>query len=176
MILLIGKYATPDEVKSAYRELVKRWHPDKVHDNNKRWAATIFQEITVAYKVLSDPDRRRNYDVYGVVDEDTEIVLGDDQLEEALEDIQDIKKESWAKQLKDGLKDIFFEENVVEVKTCPKCKGEGRITFDKGFFEVVKKCKDCKGEGTIEVPYEYGRNNGKTYYGNGSYGGNTKWW
>lgn len=58
-ILGIKKSATQDEIRSAYRKLVLKHHPDRSKDPK---ATEIFIQISQAYEVLSDPQRRRNYD------------------------------------------------------------------------------------------------------------------
>ncbi|KAF4323245.1 hypothetical protein BBO99_00003053 [Phytophthora kernoviae] len=60
----IEKTATEDEIKRAYRKLAIRFHPDKNLDN-KEEAETKFKEIGEAYSVLSDGDKRRQYDRFG---------------------------------------------------------------------------------------------------------------
>lgn len=59
----VGKTASLDEIKKAYRKLAKEWHPDK-HKGDKA-AESKFKEINSAYEVLSDPEKRRNYDQFG---------------------------------------------------------------------------------------------------------------
>merc|ERR1719323_1749826 len=54
------------EVKKAYRRLVKEAHPDK---NKAPDAQDKFVQITRAYELLSDPERRRNYDNHGVTED-----------------------------------------------------------------------------------------------------------
>jgi len=51
--------ATPDQIKSAYRKIVLKHHPDRSDDPK---SVEIFMICTAAYEVLSDPERRRNYD------------------------------------------------------------------------------------------------------------------
>uniref|UniRef100_A0A7C6EHI2 Chaperone protein DnaJ n=1 Tax=candidate division WOR-3 bacterium TaxID=2052148 RepID=A0A7C6EHI2_UNCW3 len=63
-ILGISKNATPEEIKRAYRELAKKWHPD-MNPNNKKEAEERFKEISEAYEVLMDPQKRQLYDNYG---------------------------------------------------------------------------------------------------------------
>lgn len=58
-ILGIQKTATQDEIKTAYRSLVKCYHPDV---NPAANAATMFRLIQEAYETLSDPQKRSNYD------------------------------------------------------------------------------------------------------------------
>ncbi len=62
-ILGVGKSATADEVKSAYRKLARKHHPDVNPGNTE--AETQFKEINEAYEVLSDPQKRKTYDQYG---------------------------------------------------------------------------------------------------------------
>ncbi len=59
-ILGVKKDATQDEIKSAYRKLVKQYHPD-LHPGDANCAAK-FKEVNEANEVLSDPQKRRQYD------------------------------------------------------------------------------------------------------------------
>ena len=52
-------------VKHAYRQKAKECHPDAVSDNDKATAAVVFQEITKAYRVLSNPQSKSKYDLFG---------------------------------------------------------------------------------------------------------------
>lgn len=61
-ILGVDRDASFDEIKKAYRKLARSYHPD-INPDPKM--AEKFKEITAAYEVLSDPDKRQNYDVGG---------------------------------------------------------------------------------------------------------------
>eukprot|EP00056_Hartaetosiga_gracilis_P007718 m.111529 g.111529 ORF g.111529 m.111529 type:complete len:413 (+) comp12764_c8_seq4:148-1386(+) len=61
-ILGVSESATDSELKKAYRKLAMKWHPDKTKAAN---AKEKFQEISQAYDVLSDPEKRKVYDMYG---------------------------------------------------------------------------------------------------------------
>lgn len=62
-ILGVGKTATQEEIKAAYRKLARQHHPD-LNPNDKE-ANRRFQQINEANEVLSDPDKRKKYDQYG---------------------------------------------------------------------------------------------------------------
>lgn len=63
-VLGVGKKATIEEIKKAYKKLAIKYHPDK-NPNNKEQAKEKFREISEAYEVLSDENKRQNYDAYG---------------------------------------------------------------------------------------------------------------
>jgi len=64
-ILNVKKNATLDEIKKAYREMALRYHPDRVPHEQKKEAEEKFKEISEAYAVLSDAQKRALYDQYG---------------------------------------------------------------------------------------------------------------
>ena len=61
----VNKNASDDEIKSAYRQMAKKYHPDL---NKTPEAAEKFKEINEAYSVLSDKQKRANYDQFGSAD------------------------------------------------------------------------------------------------------------
>ncbi|KAI4383326.1 hypothetical protein MLD38_009176 [Melastoma candidum] len=63
-LLQVDRSAGDDELKKAYRKLAMKWHPDK-NPNNKKDAEAKFKQISEAYEVLSDPQKRAIYDQYG---------------------------------------------------------------------------------------------------------------
>jgi molecular chaperone DnaJ len=60
----VAKSATTKEIKSAYRKLARQWHPD-VNPTRKKEAEEKFKEISEAYEVLSDGEKRKTYDTLG---------------------------------------------------------------------------------------------------------------
>jgi len=62
-ILGVGKSATQDEIKKAYRKLAMQFHPDRNPDNKE--AEEKFKEAAEAYEVLSNDEKRNKYDRFG---------------------------------------------------------------------------------------------------------------
>src|SRR6201981_2823732 len=63
-VLGVSRGATEDELKKAYRKLALKYHPDRNPDD-RRAAEERFKEISEAYQVLSDGERRSLYDRFG---------------------------------------------------------------------------------------------------------------
>lgn len=63
----VNKNASQDDIKKAFRQLAMKYHPDSTKED-KKVAEEKFKEISEAYEVLSDPEKRRMYDQTGSVD------------------------------------------------------------------------------------------------------------
>src|SRR5215475_5023073 len=61
-VLGVERGAGDAEIKRAFRKLAQQWHPDV---NTEPEAQERFKEINEAYQVLSDPERRQRYDMFG---------------------------------------------------------------------------------------------------------------
>jgi molecular chaperone DnaJ len=64
-VLGVSKTASLDEIKKAYRELALKFHPDRVPSEQKKESESRFKEISEAYAVISDEQKRNLYDNYG---------------------------------------------------------------------------------------------------------------
>ena len=69
-ILNVKKDATNDEIEKEYKTLAKKYHPDK---NKSPDATKMFQNISKAKDILTNPNKRRQYDNYGITDENDAI-------------------------------------------------------------------------------------------------------
>lgn len=63
-VLGVGKKASQDEIKKAHRKLVRKYHPDRNPDDKQ--AEEKFKQVQQAYDVLSDPEKRKQYDQGGI--------------------------------------------------------------------------------------------------------------
>ena len=62
-ILGVSKSASKDEIKKAYRKLALKYHPD--HNKGDKAAEANFKDLSEAYAVLSDPEKKKQYDMFG---------------------------------------------------------------------------------------------------------------
>lgn len=61
-ILQIDRNASPEIIEKAYKTLAKKYHPDLQEETNKKHSEEILKQINEAYEILSNPDRRKEYD------------------------------------------------------------------------------------------------------------------
>lgn len=169
-ILGVDKSASADEIKSAYRRLAKKYHPDI---NPSEEAANKFKEINEAYEVLGDDKKRANYDQYGSADGPQFGGAGGaggfgDFFSGGGGGFSDIFSDIFSafggggaqsQRVMEKGDDIFvnivlsFEEacfgvekniTINKIEKCPDCKGTG--AKDGKEFTV---CPDCKGTGRV---------------------------
>ena len=165
-VLGISKTASQDEIKSAFRKLAKKYHPDVSKEEN---AAEKFKEAQEAYAVLSDENKRKQYDQFGhsAFTNNQGGFSGFDGFDfGSMEDIfgdmfkgfgfgSGFSSRSGRSRAQDGADllyrmSISFDEAVHGAKRdikvacddeCDSCHGQG------GFNS--KTCPECKGSGTV---------------------------
>lgn len=149
----VEKTASADDIKKAFRKLALQYHPDK---NPSAEAAEKFKEISAAYEVLSDPQKRETYDQFG-----EEGLQGQGFHASNAEDIfaqffggafggggrrGPRKGEDINYQLAVTLKELYTGKTskikVTRNVLCQGCNGKG--SSKEG---VVKKCDTCNGQG-----------------------------
>ena len=158
-ILGVSRDASADEIKRAYRSLARQYHPDANPDDPE--AAEHFKEVNRAYEVLSDPDKRQNYDMFG--DEragaagfgdmggfsdlfsaffgggvGTRTRTGPTRGSDILAEIELTLEEAAA--------GVDREVEVTTLQECPDCHGSGAAP---GTFPT--RCRDCSGTGELRT-------------------------
>src|SRR6266849_10055563 len=153
-VLGVTREASEDEVRSAYRKLARQYHPDV---NNADEASARFREVTEAYEVLADPQRRQRYDMFGSTDgaagfgidavrggERTIKVPRLEQCErcggegaEPGSTVTTCSQCNGRGEVRQVQQSVFGR--FVNVSTCPRCGGSGKT--------IDKVCTKCRGEG-----------------------------
>jgi len=160
-ILGVNKDNSFDEIKKIYKKLALKYHPDLAPDDKKKEYEEMFKEMSEAYAVLSDPEKRKQYDQFGNNSFDQQysqedIFHGSD--------ISSIFEELFGRRFDNGFSSgqgqgndlqynltISFKESVTGVEKelefkknviCQECSGTG--AKDKN----VKQCEICKGKGS----------------------------
>jgi len=155
------KSASQQDIKKAYRKSAMKHHPDKGGDEAK------FKEITMAYEVLSDPEKRKVYDQYGEKGLEAGGGGGGGRGRPQARKGKDVRFRLGV-QLADlyngGTKKLRLTKSVIcagckgtggkDVKKCVGCKGQGvKMMFRQlgpGMVQQIQAhCEDCNGEGEV---------------------------
>ncbi|MGM0404799.1 MAG: molecular chaperone DnaJ [Thermoplasmatota archaeon] len=106
----VDKDASKDEIKKAYRKKAKMYHPDKNPDNPDE-AREKFKEISEAYEVLADEDKRERYDRYGEAGVKDQFSQGDFTWQDFShrDDLEDIFSDFFGGRRSSGFEDIFSD-------------------------------------------------------------------
>src|SRR5215212_6253151 len=166
-VLGVAKSASVDDIRKAHRKLVRQYHPDRNPGDKK--AEERFKEVQAAYDVLSDPDKRKQYDRGGFNpfsggaggaggggrtrgapraergrDLETEVSLSFEQaVEGAQVSLQVPMATTCATCRGTGAKP------GTSPKVCPRCQGRGVESQGQGLFSISQPCSQCHGSGTI---------------------------
>ncbi len=171
----VSREATDEEIKSAYRALAKKYHPDvsKEPDAEER-----FKEISEAYQVLSDKDQRAKFDAGELDEKEIKVEYANYSLRELLELLLTGKAPRHTKLLNVPVEvtlqeAVFGAQKEIEYEsyapcgycngtgawqantwmTCPKCHGERFVTrvVRSGFSRVATQelCIRCRGYGQV---------------------------
>lgn len=163
-VLGIDRNASQDDIKKAYRKLAVKHHPDKGGDSEK------FKEISAAYEILSDEQKRSNFDQFGNAD-------GPQMGGGGMPDMNDIFKNFFGgmghaqqrgptrRQDRHHTIHISLEEafrGVVKKlkiniehpcyscqQNCQACQGRGGILHQMGPFQMQQPCQACNASGVV---------------------------
>ena len=173
-VLSVGRTATEQEIKSAYRRLAVKYHPDK--NPNDASAEEKFKEAAEAYSVLSDAEQRRRYDRFGHAGVSSsagagawgapgfggiEDILGDlfgfgdvfggrggGARRSAAQRGADLRYDLEIK-LEDAANGMTAQLRIPRLETCETCKGSGAAEGSQ-----PETCSTCSGSG--QVRYQQG--------------------
>jgi molecular chaperone DnaJ len=173
-ILGIKSDATDKEIKLAYRRLALETHPDRNHGDEE--AAEKFKQVANAYEVLSDPQRRSNYDRYGTDQPPRQGPSFDDlfgsffrvnhQQPPGVRHLQMDVQVDFLDAARGCKRTVEFDRNEpcsdcsgtgakggTAFAQCKVCDGQGRVIVKQGPFQMVRPCGTCGGAGrTITDP------------------------
>lgn len=165
----LPKNAGADQIKQAYKELAKKYHPDV---NKESGAEEKFKEVLEAYTVLSDPAKRQNYDQYGNADSYTQATgfdfgsffrnagfdrdfadifsnmgmggFEDERSFRAQHEPVDLRMDLEI-QLEEAFSGVEKTVTIQAEKACANCRGHG---YEKESDVVT--CSTCKGRGIVD--------------------------
>merc|ERR1719491_913008 len=147
----IAKSADEKEIKKAYRKLAVKHHPDKGGDEAK------FKEVSAAYEILSDPEKRVKYDKFGLEGVADEGVGGGGRRRQGPKRGEDVNHP-----IKVSLEDLYNGKTVKlavnrqvivgGAKQCHTCDGQGVVVelrqIALGMVQQIQRhCDECEGEG-----------------------------
>jgi len=161
-VLGVRRDANADELKAAYRRLALAYHPDK--NPNDKHAEDLFKQVSVAYAVLSDPEKRERYDRFGSAGTGDPFPGGF-----PFQSVQDLFGGIWGEIFGPGRRkraangrdlrytlELSFEEAAfgceksISFQTrepCTTCEGTGA----RGAARGMRPCQSCGGRGEIRV-------------------------
>jgi len=169
----VSKEASDDEIKKSYRKLALKYHPDRAPGDKKKEYEGKFKEISEAYRILSDKDKRNQYDqfgqnfsqgfsqqdfysfqdVFGGQDIFEDLGFGRifEQMFRSNSGGQGRTKTEYGQDividqeisLKEAYQGLEKEIDLKKMITCDQCQGKGGENF--------KKCSSCQGTGYEQV-------------------------
>lgn len=155
-VLGVSPDAGAAEIKRAYRQLARRYHPDISGEDR----AGAFLEVSRAYEVLRDPDRRRSYDARLLARERTEWLADEVAIDfPSVSSLLDRMRDSFFGDLRESFLSaeivvtaqeafwgVHVPLNVPLRKTCSRCGGRGEVWGEW--------CAGCRGAGEIRDTHE----------------------
>lgn len=150
-ILGVSRDATPDDIKKAYRKLAMKEHPDKGGDPER------FKKISEAYEILSDDQKRSQYDapqhphdIFGMFGD----MFRSREPNRCADEVKEISIPLARAYTGADMKfKITLNTLCTCGKSCPQCKGQGSIRISHPMFPIAMEqgCPQCGGRGMLSV-------------------------
>ena len=156
-VLGVPQNATTDDIKKAYRKLAREHHPDKGGDPEK------FKKVQEAYEVLSDPQKRENFDRFGTAEAPPQGPNPNDIFAQMFGGAfggprGPVRRADHHHELKITLDDAYrgltrtFKVTLTKPcfacrKQCPQCNGRGTMHVQMGPMTFNQPCQSCGGQG-----------------------------
>lgn len=161
-VLGLTRGATADDIKKAYRKLAREHHPDKGGDPEK------FKKVQEAYEVLSDPEKRQNFDRFGTPEGNPNGFPGPNPNDIFAQMFGGafggprgpVRRADHHHDLKITLDDAYrglsrtFKVTLTKPcfacrKQCPQCRGRGSVQIQMGPMAFSQPCPSCGGQGGV---------------------------
>lgn len=150
-LLGVPRSASADDIKKAYRKLAKQFHPDTNKDPS---AADKFKELSAAYEILSDPDKRARYDRFGLAGVDPQTMGGMGGMG-GFTDISEMFEELFGAFTGQSRRGGGAAANRRQPRAGRDIRYDMTLTFEEAIFGVSKEieitrlepCEVCRGSG-----------------------------
>ena len=151
-VLGVGRNASPEEIKRAYRKVALQHHPDK--NPGDKAAEEKFKEASNAYDVLSDPEKRKIYDVRGHAGVHNAGFQGYTNFEDIFTNFGDIFGREVFGNFGDVFGDVFSRENPTGFGTQRRGNLRTRLTipFEESILGAEKRIQVNDRTLTIKIP------------------------
>ena len=156
-VLGLDRNASQDDIKKAYRKLAREHHPDKGGDPEK------FKKVQEAYEVLSDPEKRENFDRFGTADAPPQGPNPNDIFAQMFGGAfggprGPVRRADHHHELNITLEEAYrgltrtFKVTLSKPcfacrKQCPQCRGRGSVQIQMGPMAFSQPCPSCGGQG-----------------------------
>ena len=177
-VLGVNKSTSKEDLKKAYRKLAMKYHPDRNPDDEA--ASEKFKELSEAYEILSDDQKRQAYDQFGHDGVNPSFSNAQGAAEGFSDIFGDIFSDifggssraggsrsrrgadlsySVEVSLEDAVKGTSINLDIPSSERCSgdwhqcsHCNGTGVVRMQQGFFSMQQTCPHCRGEGEIHDP------------------------
>ena len=177
-VLGVNKSTPKEDLKKAYRKLAMKYHPDRNPDDEA--ASEKFKELSEAYEILSDDQKRQAYDQFGHDGVNPSFSNAQGAAEGFSDIFGDIFSDifggssraggsrsrrgadlsySVEVSLEDAVKGTSINLDIPSSERCSgdwhqcsHCNGTGVVRMQQGFFSMQQTCPHCRGEGEIHDP------------------------